>query len=273
MRSLVGFLLFVFAATQTHAQSNTFKNFQEILNKHLTEKRLPNGGFESYFNYTTAKNNKETLKAISEQKKTLSQFSTDTLKSKSQANAFWINAYNFFMITKILDEGFKKGKLKIDGVKDLGGFFDKYSAFKDKDFQVGGKKLSLDGIEKGILLSNEYKKKDWKDARIHFAVNCASVGCPPLRKRIYTAMNINNLLDENSKKAFKTQRHLRLEGKTLWLTHLFKWYKKDFEEQSGSVKKFISSYIEDEKLKSNIQSASEIKYIDYDWQLNRKENF
>lgn len=252
----------------TLAKDHVFSSFQEVLKKHLVEKQ-DSSGFSSTFDYVSAKSNSATQNLIKKQSNLLKSFDIKSLKTKKQANAFWINTYNFFMITKILDAGFKKGKLKIDGVKDLGSLFDPYKVFKKEDFVVGNKKYSLDGFEKGILLGEEYKKKGWKDARIHFAVNCASIGCPPLRKVIYTEENLDALLTENLEKAMMTSRQIKVEGDTLWLTHLFKWYKKDFEEASGSTKKFLVPYIKDEKFKQKVLQSKKTKFIKYDWNLNK----
>ena len=71
----------------------------------------------------------------------------------------------------------------------------------------------------------------------------------------------------------KTKRHFHIKGKTLKLTHLFKWYKKDFEEAAGSVKKFIAPYLEDEDSRKKLEDSKDIDFIDYDWKLNRPENF
>lgn len=112
----------------------------------------------------------------------------------------------------------------------------------------------------------------WKEARVHFAVNCASVGCPPLRQQIYTADNVERLLAENTRLAFNTPRHLEISGDTLRLTELFDWYKADFEEEAGSTREFIRQWADDEVAEA-ISQTSAIEYIDYDWSLNRPDNF
>ena len=127
-------------------------------------------------------------------------------------------------------------------------------------------------MEKTVLLGEEYKKKGWKDARIHFAVNCASVGCPPLLNQVYEAKTLDSVLDSNVKRAFKTPRHFKISGKILELTSLFKWYQKDFEEHSGSIRKFIKNFVSPETFKM-VETTNDIKHIDYDWNLNRPENF
>jgi len=255
------------------ASGNTFEPFQKILNQSLTSKSLDSGGFEAHFDYQKAHADTETQALVNQQVVNLKKMNLTDLKDKNQALAFWINAYNFYMVKVILENGFKDGKLAVKSVKDLGTFFNPYKIFKQKSHAVGGKKLSLDDMEKGILLGEEYRAKGWKDARIHFAVNCASVGCPPLHPKIYTAKTLDRFLDDNIKKAFLTPRHLHIKGKTLHLTHLFKWYESDFTESAGTVKKFILKYITDETIKEKVQSSQEIEYIDYDWKLNISDHF
>lgn len=257
-----------------HAEAPSFAPFQTILNKYLKEETKPTG-FETSFDYQAAYSDSDVQKAVAEQKKILEAFNPGLLKGKEESTAFWINTYNFFMVAKIFKDGFKKGKLKINSVKDLGSLFNPYSAFKDRDFKVGGKKMHLDEIEKSTLLGKEYKKKGWKDARIHFAVNCASVGCPPLLQKIYTAENVDAALTENTKKAMMTLRHLQLQGSKLYMTRLFDWYESDFEDEEGSILKYAAKYIDDATMKEKVLKIKEsnIKFIDYDWDLNRPENF
>lgn len=255
------------------AGANTFEPFQKILDQALVENKLVGGGLETHFDYEKAHSHPKTRALLNQQVQNLKKINLDGFKSKNEAVAFWINSYNFYMVKVILDKGFKGGKLNIESVKDLGSFFNPYKIFKQKDHLVGNQKLSLDDMEKGILLGEEYKSKGWKDARIHFAVNCASVGCPPLHPKIYEAKTLNSVLDDNIKKAFLTPRHLHIKGRTLHLSHLFKWYEADFVEFAGSVKKFILKYSEAAAIKEQIQSSQNIEYIDYDWKLNIPKHF
>ena len=270
MKNLL-FIVFVFFSFN-YSQAQDFVPFQNILNKYLIETNLPNGGLKTAFEYEKAIQDPDVGKWIQQQIEILNKIEIKSLNSKDKANAFWINTYNFYMVHIILQKGFESGKLKISSVKDLGNFFNPYRIFKSEINLVAGKKMSLDQIEKETLLGPEYAKKGWKDARIHFAVNCASVGCPPLRKEIYQAATLDKTLNENIKKAFKTPIHLKMDGKILYLTHLFKWYEDDFKQHSGGIKKFIYQFV-DEGLKKEIQETKEIEFINYSWKLNRPANF
>ena len=268
MRIFILTLITVFMSLPAH--SSDFAEFQQILDKYLVVTDLPGGGLQTAFDYDKFYKDPNQQKLISAQKEKLKNFDLKSLKNKNIATAFWINAYNFSMVQVIIEKGYKKGKRDVNSVKDFGSFFNPYAIFKKEFINIGGKQFSLDKIEKGTLLSEAYKKKSWKDARIHFAVNCASVGCPPLVSKIYTESTLDSMLDDNIRKAFKTPRHLSIKGKELHFTHLFKWYKKDFEEHSGSVKAFIKKYSDNAK---SIDATKDVEHIDYDWKLNRPGNF
>lgn len=250
--------------------SDAFAPFQTLLNQHLTEYHLPDNGLASAFDYRAARQDPATRDLLADQDKRLAAFNTKTLTGKADSTAFWINAYNYFMISHIVRE--PSDDELVSSVKDFGPFYNPYRVFRQEMFTIGGKLYSLDKIEKGTLLGSEFTRKGWKDARIHFAVNCASVGCPPLRQQLYTAENLDDMLNDNTFRALATPLHLRLTDRTLYLTQLFDWYEDDFVSAAGSVKRFVLKYAP-KNLQDQIQAASSIDFIDYDWQLNTPDNF
>ena len=139
-------------------------------------------------------------------------------------------------------------------------------------FDVGGRSYSLQEIELDVLLGERFSARGWKDARVHFMVNCASVGCPPLRRRIYTAENIDPMLAENTRRALDTPLHLDRAGDVLRLSSLFDWYAADFVGQSGSVEAFIRDH-GSSSAKAKLEATDAVEFIDYDWSLNSPENF
>lgn len=256
-----------------HAElSSLYGPYQQLLEEHLREKTLENNGLISAFDYEAALADEDTPERLRAQRERLAQFDLSDLEGKEESTAFWINAYNFFMLNQILTER-PDGEL-VDSVWDYGGRYNPFTdnVFQREKFEIGGRQYSLDGIEKGILLGEEYASRGWKDARVHFAVNCAAVGCPPLRRSLYTAENLEQLLATNTRRAFSTDRHLQIDGKTLRVTELFKWYEEDFTESAGSRKAFIRQWV-DSSTADSIERTSEITFIDYDWDLNRPENF
>lgn len=256
--------------TSPAGQTETvFEPYGELLQRHVTEHDLAQGGLVSSFDYTAAMASDTSRELIATQRRRLAGFDPDALDTREAAVAFWTNAYNFFMVAHIVENPDDGGP--VDSVKDYGSLFNPFRVFTRKRFDVGGRQHSLDEIEKEILLGEEFAERGWNDARVHFAVNCASVGCPALRDRPYTAGNLDDLLDANTRRALATPLNLRFEGDSAWLTSLFDWYEHDFEQAAGSVRAFIGEHV-DEGTRSRLETAERIRYIDYDWQLNSPAN-
>lgn len=248
-----------------------FQSYAAMLADHLEEKTLDDGGLVSAFHYQDALADARTRGRIQAQRDRLAGFDTGRLQDKEAAIAFWLNAYNFFMLAHILEE--RPGGELVASVWDYGGRYNPFrpNVFERELFEVGGRRYSLDGIEKDILLGGAYQEKGWKEARVHFAVNCASVGCPPLRDRPYSTDNVQLLLTENTRRALLTDRHMHIDGETLYVTSLFDWYEADFIEEAGSIRDFIKHYT-DEDLQPAIDGAAQVRFIDYDWALNSPAN-
>ncbi|PAU81956.1 DUF547 domain-containing protein [Halovibrio salipaludis] len=269
MATLMGGLV-----TPVHGQplAETYTPYQKLLNDYLVEQRTDTGGLVSAFDYEAALEDPKTSKRLKQQNRLLAKFDTDTLDSREKALAFWNNAYNYFMIETILTETVDGGL--VDSVWDYGG---RYNPFRDSVFQwqehrIGDAHYSLDQIEKDILLGESFENKGWKEARVHFTVNCASVGCPPLRETLYTADNIERLMTENTRFAMQTERQMRIEGDTLYLSQLFDWYSGDFEAEGGSIRDFIGDYT-GQDITEAVADTDTIRFIDYDWSLNKPSNF
>lgn len=266
------FLSGVILSASASTDNALFEPYQALLTDHLTEAETPDGGLVSAFDYEAALEEPETEKLLAAQRERLAGFDITSLEGKEESVAFWLNAYNFFMLDQILSEQ-PDGKL-VSSVWDYGGRVNPFvdNVFEREKFVIGGEEYSLNRMEKGILLGDNYADKGWKDARVHFAVNCASVGCPPLREVVYTADNLEDLLAENTRRALNTDRHLKVEGDTLYVTELFKWYEEDFVEAAGSGKAFIEQWA-DTPVAERVAETSTMKFIDYDWALNKPANF
>lgn len=244
--------------------------FQTLLDRHLTEEATPCGGLLSWFDYSSALTAQDTADLLRQQDALLAEFDPETLDTRERAVAFWVNAYNYFMLQHLLTH-LEDGAI-VGSVRDYGHLFNPYRVFGLERFSVGGTEYSLRQVELDILLGDDFSERGWKDARVHFAVNCASVGCPPLRKTIYQADTLNAVLSENTRLALDTSLNLIRDGDTLRLTQLFEWYEDDFIEHSGSVREFILNY-GSESARNAAESTDRIRYIDYDWKLNTVENF
>ncbi len=176
--------------------------------------------------------------------------------SRDEQFAFYINAYNAWTIKLILS-----GYPGIKSIKDLGSPF--RSPWKKKISHIDGDVLTLDNIEHDIL------RPRFKDPRVHFAVNCASKGCPPLRSEPYDERVLDQQLDEMTRAFINQPEMNRLEGRDLYVSSIFKWFSKDFNKD---VIGFFLKYA-DGDLKKGLEANKEkvkIKYLDYDWSLNGK---
>jgi hypothetical protein len=126
---------------------------------------------------------------------------------------------------------------------------------------VAGEYLNLNNIEHGIL------RPTWQDPRIHFAINCASFGCPNVQARAFTGANLEFLLDEAARQYLSHPRTAHFDGTELVLSSIFKWYAGDFGNNTAEVLQHISTYapaVMAERLKSY---NGEIRF-EYDWKLN-----
>jgi hypothetical protein len=175
--------------------------------------------------------------------------------SREATMAYWINAYNAFTVKLIIDN------YPLKSIKDLNSTIaipTVSTIWAKKWFTLGGKKMSLDNIEHGIL------RKQYNDARIHAALNCASVSCPPLRAEAFTAARLDTQLDEQTR-AWLADKSRNIIGKDkLQLSKIFSWCGGDFKE-NGSVIPFIRRFTDVE-----ISDDAKPSFLDYDWNLNEQ---
>ena len=158
--------------------------------------------------------------------------------SKNERLAFYINAYNAWTIKLILG-----AYPNVRSIKDLGSLF--RSPWKEKIARIDGKVLTLDEIEHGII------RPQFKDPRIHFAVNCASKSCPPLHSEPYRGADLHGQLDEAARRFINDPRSTVLRDQTLHVSKIFDWYSKDF---GGDSVGFILKYA-DKALKEKIETV------------------
>ena len=173
--------------------------------------------------------------------------------------AFYINAYNAYTIKLIL-KNFDTGQPPAS-IKDIGSFFSK--PWSIKFVKIAGKTYTLDNVEHDIL------RLTFKDPRVHFAVNCASKSCPPLVSEPYSGSTLDQQLDDGARAFINDTQENRLEGTTLYVSAIFKWFKEDFQNDPVS---FFAQYAS-ENLKKKLAAHTgqiNVKYLDYDWSLNGK---
>lgn len=165
--------------------------------------------------------------------------------------AFHINAYNTWMLRLVLDA------YPIKSVRDISPSF---GVFTGSQIVVGGKKVSLNYLEKELLIP------EFKDPRIHFAINCASTSCPPLLNAPYTAAKLNQQLDVQTRAfANRAAGGVKISGRRVQFSKIFEWYAADFKA-SGGVIAFLNKHRTE-----LIPVNAKLSHFDYDWSLNEAE--
>ena len=183
----------------------------------------------------------------------------------AEQQAFLINAYNAFTVELILS---RYPKLK--SIKDLGGWIS--SPWKKEFFQLLGESRSLDDVEHGLLRGAE----GFAEPRIHFAVNCASVGCPALRPEAYRGDTLDAQLADQTRRFLSDRQRNRASEEGLQVSKIFDWYEEDFADPAlgfkpplGFLTRHAQWLTDDPKLRQRIERAElEIGYTRYDWSLN-----
>lgn len=177
--------------------------------------------------------------------------------AKDQQLAYYINGYNAYTVLLIL-EHFRDGR-PVRSIKDIGGLFS--SPWSIRFVRLGGELLTLDMVEHEIL------RPRFGDPRIHFAINCASLGCPPLRDEAYRGDRIDRQLDDSTTRFINDPQFTYVKDNTLYLSKIFDWFGDDFV--AGAVP-FVRRYA-DQPLAGRLEAAGSglrLKYLPYDWSLN-----
>ncbi|ETI59890.1 DUF547 domain-containing protein [Marinomonas profundimaris] len=226
---------------------------------------LLGGGKASQVDYQGVANNKASLNTYLKTLENVSQSEFDGWPKDDQL-AFLINAYNAWTVDLILT---KWPDLK--SIKDLGSFFS--SPWSKAFIPLLGEMRSLDDIEHTLIRGSDR----YQDPRIHFAVNCASIGCPALANQAFQGDNVDRLLETQTQLFLADSSRNRLNGKTLELSSIFKWYREDFEKGwkgYTSLDAFIRHYASFMSLSDSVKAAldnkkADIEFLDYDWALNK----
>ena len=176
--------------------------------------------------------------------------------SQNEQFAFYVNAYNAWTIKLILSR-----YPDVKSIKDLGSLFK--SPWKKEIVRLDGEVLTLDNVEHDIL------RPRFKDPRVHFAINCAAISCPPLSSEPYRGDILNDQLNESTISFLNNPSSYKLDGDDLYVSRIFKWFAEDFNDD---VLGFYLNYANDD-LKQKLEAKRttlRIKYLHYDWGLNVK---
>lgn len=162
---------------------------------------------------------------------------------RKEAMAYWINAYNANTVKLIVDNYPLSSITNLEGGKP----WDK------KWIKLGDKTYSLNNIENDIL------RPKYKDARIHFAVNCAAKSCPPILNKAWTPANLNANFEKQAKAFINNSAHNKISADAIEISQIFEWYAEDFDD----IVTFFNKYST-----TKINSGAKVSYKQYDWALN-----
>ena len=178
----------------------------------------------------------------------LGDIDVTTLNAAEQL-AFWINLYNAITVQLIVEQ---KPKSSIRDLK---------KPWTTPKVKVNGFDLTLHNIESGII------RPVFNDPRIHYAVNCASVGCPNLALTPYTGARVEEMLDDSARAYINHPRGVRVDGRRLVASKIYGWYREDFGDGVPAVLRHIRQYADEDLLK-RLAGKDSISDYDYDWKLN-----
>jgi len=230
----IAILSLSFSESNAQSLQNFFDEADALFNAHVASGKV---------DYKAITNDPSRLNAALETAKQLSVSSNDA----KAYQAFWINAYNLAVIKGIVDNYPIKSPL------DKKGFFDKTK------YELGGTKITLNDIE------NKKLRAKFGDARFHFVLVCGAIGCPPLIGKAYTASNLEKLLEQQTIKALNNSSFIRVSGKKVAFSEIFKWYKEDFVKGGKTEIDFLNTY-----RKEKVRQDAKVTYYAYDWRLNSK---
>lgn len=179
--------------------------------------------------------------------------------NRAEQQAYWINLYNALTVKVVLDH------YPVNSIRDIDispGLFSS-GPWDAKLLIIEGEKVSLNDIEHRIL------RPIWRDQRIHFAVNCASLGCPNLQPQPFTAENTEELLEQAARQYVSHSRgaSLNKDGKLI-LSALFDWYGRDFSETEAGLPLSLARYAEP-ALAAKLTGYKGTIFFEYNWSLNQ----
>lgn len=232
------------------ADNSSFDHQHTLWNEVLHEVVVTQGSF-SRVNYQQLKDEPSKFRNYLIQIESVKRAEFDNFTHEQQL-AFLINYYNAHQIQQVIDN------YPLTSIKDLGFLFS--TPWKKEFFTIFGDAASLDFIEHELI------RKQFQEPRIHFAVNCASIGCPPLLDQAFRAEALQQQLEHVATNFLNAHaiNYYSSPDKRLTLSPIFKWYQEDFGDEQA-LQKFVARYMEGFIYQDTLAS---IEYSDYNWNLN-----
>ncbi len=273
-RSLVAVLVIIIAVAVIVAVIPRFVN-RVILGRHwptaeqVSIERIEHDGWgrllETYVSnkgevdYAAWKAKPVDVRALDDYLAELGRADTALPASHEAVLAYWINAYNALTVRGILRE------YPTTSIRNHTRWFG-YHIWRDFQLIVGEDRHSLEGIEHQILRS-------MGEPRIHFAIVCASAGCPPLRDEAYVAERLEQQLAENAREFLRRPGNFRADAaaRRIYLSQILQLFAGDFGPDQSAILRAIAPYLpDDESRQLAISGRVVVSYLEYDWSLNEQ---
>jgi len=260
--AMVAVVLIAAAPRAAATFDHEYVDYAKLLHDHLRGSRV---------DYANLRSGRAALDAV------VAQFATPSAEeergwTRDRRLAFWINAYNVLTLRAIVDHyPIRSSTFTLqprNSIRQIDGVWTTLT------WQAAGRTLTLDDIEHRIL------RPEFKEPRVHFAINCASVGCPPLRADPYRSANVDAQLDEAALRYLASERGLTIDGHTIRVTKILEWYGEDFVARfapdaagkPGRIEQAIRGVVAKFGPAPAVELArnlsTKIRFLDYDWSLN-----
>jgi hypothetical protein len=223
-----------------------FTEMDNFFKKYVTDGKV---------NYSKVKEDKALDKIVED----LKNFEPYAIEDNWERLAFWINVYNVYTIKLITDYYPVESILDIEGKSGMNPFEMKFIEMK------AGRKFSLDEIEKKIIIPK------YDEPRIHYALVCAAESCPVIIPEAYTPEKLNEQLDRQAAVFLndKSKNVLYRKYNEMFLSMIYKWYRRDFVKKDSSLINHVTKYINNEDKDFIIaNNITKTLFLDYNWKLN-----
>ncbi|MEX2466096.1 MAG: DUF547 domain-containing protein, partial [Gemmatimonadota bacterium] len=182
---------------------------------------------------------------------------------RSERLALWINAYNAYTIELINHNDERES---IRNINKTLGFLKAQGPWKERFAEVGGYTYTLDEIEHEVI------RPRFGEPRIHFALVCAAMSCPPLRPEAYNGRDLDEQLDDQARaflREYTDKNRIDVAERTVYLSRIFDWYREDFPEGREAFGRYLAPFFPDGPGRTVLESGDfDVEFTDYDWSLN-----
>ncbi len=240
----------------------TGKNVKYSLDDNYKSNQISHHIWNALLKKYVADNGLVNYKGFKKEKHSLEEYTVLLSKNPPSKNwtrneqlAYWINAYNAFTVLLIIEH------YPVKSIKEIGGNIPMINSVWDiKFFKIGELDFDLDTIEHDIL------RKQFDEPRIHFAINCAAISCPRLRNEAYSAIELEEQLEEQTIFFINNSTYNLISSNKVKLSKIFDWFKSDFTKNQ-TIFEFLEKYV---SFKFN--NGVILEYFEYNWKLNEIKN-